>query len=452
MLSIIIPFLTSLIIIFISFFVSRSLSAVVLSLATILFGILLIKTIEEINREKGYKLLFIVFSFYALFALFHYLGFCYNYENFAQGWRDEFKFFIITEGYKDTPISEIFKDCFINKVHLENEGYIFYIASLSSIAQSLFDGNHLLYQFLGTTLFGILSSILLYKFLLLYINKENSYKYALIFMLCSAVFQYSFFLLRDIIIFFFYLLGFIIISKKFSVKGLFILICLNLFIWQLRYESGLFFIVFILYYFYINTKRYKTFLIIAVCILAAISFPLIKEHYNRLSKTLTYYSAFTETAALGVDDSLGKTILKLPFPLKEIGILINSQMQPFPPWYDLLNSNNIFEAIVSVLPMVYSFFWFIVAFSLIKWLIVDKRYKNIRPELILLAIVGLVFLLGNIANMALRRIMCVYPIFYLLYTIIRTNFSSKQNRKKTMMLATSIYITLLFIYLSIKYA
>jgi len=127
-------------------------------------------------------------------------------------------------------------------------------------------------------------------------------------------------------------------------------------------------------------------------------------------------------------------------------------MQPFPPWYDLLNSNNIFEAIVSVLPMVYSFFWFIVAFSLIKWLIVDKRYKNIRPELILLAIVGLVFLLGNIANMALRRIMCVYPIFYLLYTIIRTNFSSKQNRKKTMMLATSIYITLLFIYLSIKYA
>lgn len=67
------------------------------------------------------------------------------------------------------------------------------------------DGNNLLYQFMGSVLFGSLFSIVLYKIFLLYIDGKKAFKNVLIFSLCSVVFSYGFLFLRDVVILFFYI-------------------------------------------------------------------------------------------------------------------------------------------------------------------------------------------------------------------------------------------------------
>jgi hypothetical protein len=443
-------FLLSIFIIFIIYLISGSLASLAILLFTLLSGILLCNTIEKKNRQKGLYLFFIVFSIYTLFALFHFLSFSLDYQNFALDWRDEYKYFTISESYSYASISKIFKDCFIDKIHIENEGYIFYIATLSSIAQSLFDGNHLLYQFLGTTLVGTLNSILLYKLLLLYVKKNDSFKNALIFMLFSAAFQYSFFLLRDIFILFFYLCGFIIISKRFSFQGLVELALLAFLIWNIRFEHGLFFIIFILYYIYIRFKKYKVLFIIIFIALCIASFSIIERNTAGIIQTYRYYSAFTQESALSVEGSLGKIIYTMPSPAREVGILLNSQIQPFPSWNNLVNSNNIFSALVGLLPIVYSLFWFVIIFSLFRWLILSKKYRYLSTNLILLLAIGIAFLVGNLVNPTLRRLLCIYPIFFLVYTILKSKTISKSELKKTSIYATSMYLYFIIVYIVIK--
>ena len=446
-----ISFIFSGLIILIIYFSTGSLSCFAISFFTLLLGILLCETINKEYRQKGLTLFFIVFSIYSLFALFHYFSFAIDYQNFAINWRDEYKFFTVSESYEHVPISRILIDCFIDRIHIENEGYIFYIATLSSIAGTLFDGNHLLYQFLGTTLFGSLNSILLFKLLLLYIDKNDSFRNALMFLLFSAAFQYSFFLLRDIIVLFFYLCGFIIISRAFSLRGLLKLIFLAFLIGNIRFEHGLFFVAFIVYYLYIQFKRYKILFVAIILALFVSSFAIIEKNYAIIVQTYEYYSEFTQESAMSVENSLGKKIYMLPSPVRELGILLNSQIQPFPSWNDLLNSNNIFTALVALLPIIYSLFWFIIVFSLFRWLILYRKYKCLSSNLILLLFISMIFLIANLVNPTLRRLLCIYPIFFLIYSILRSKVISISELKKTNIYASSTYLYLIVLYIVIKY-
>lgn len=446
-----IAFLFSFLVVFATYFISGSISSFAISLFTLALGILFAQTIKPEYRRTGLKLFFIVFSVYTVFAILHYLGFYYDYYNFEVDWRDEYKFFSRSQMYEKVPLSQIWQDCFVHRVHIENEGYNFYIAALSSIAHSLFDGNHLLYQFLGTTLCASLLSILMYRFLLIYVDHKAAYKYALVFLLISVFLQYSISLLRDIFIAFFFLWGFIIVSQKFTVKGLIGLIVLALIIGQFRYEHGFFFVIFILYYLYQKFPKYRTLFVVVSVIVAVISSTFIFEHISKLSRTLSRYSVFTEESALSKDDSIGRMIWLLPTPIREIVTLINSQIQPFPAWVGFENSKNIFDGIVSFHKMLYPFFWFSIMFALVKWVIVEKMYKVLSSELILLSLIALIFLIGNTSNMILRRIMCVYPIFYLIYVMLRETHISKANIRNTFAYSTLTYLSLILIYLVVKY-
>ncbi len=442
--SLIIAVLVALII----FFVSGSGASFVLALLTLILGTLFSGTIQRQYRRNGLKLFYILYSVYTIFALFYYL---YQQDSLYVNTKDEYHFFVFSQAYQHVSVSQIFTDCLVNRIHIENEGYLFYIGSLSSLATSLLDGNHLLLQFLGTTLIGSMNAILIYRLLLKYVDQKRAYKYGLLFLLGSVFFSYSFVLLRDIFIAFFYLWGFVIISEKFSIKGLIGLIILSILISQIRYENGLFFIIFILYYLYLKFTKYKIVFAILAVVLAIVSSSFISKSLDATSETLSRYSEFSEESALSQGDSFGKAIWKLPSPIKEVGIFFNSQLQPFPSWYALLNSENIFQAIVSLLPIFYGFFWFSVIFSLIKWLLFEKKFKNLSNELLLLSIIVIVFLLANTANMNIRRIMCVYPIIYLLYVVLADSFISLKNKKNTSTYYLVVYLFLIIIYLFMKY-
>lgn len=447
----VVSFILSILISFIIYFATGSFSTYIMAILSIVIGSFFSFLIDKNNRQKGLQLFYIVFSFYALFALFHYLGYHNNYSFFTNEVKDEFYYFSLTQTYQHVSLSTIFNDCFVDNVFYENQGYIFYISSISSLATLLFDGNHLLCQFLGTTLVGSLISILLFRLFIIYINQNKSYKYALIFSLCSVFSYYSIVLLRDIFIAFFYIWGFVIILNRFHYKGLLGLFILFFLIWLFRIEHGLFFIIFILYYIYNRFKKYKLFFLVGAIFIIILSSAFIFENFNIISSSLLRYREYSEAAVLSKDDSIGKIIWLWPTPIKEIAQLLNSQLQPFPSWIDLKNANNFFDGMVSLLPILYGFFWYTIIFSLVKWIVFKKKYKYFSQELITLSIIIVIFLFANTFNMNIRRIMCVYPFIFLLYVIIQEKALSKIDKKNTFSYSSITYILLILIYLIVKH-
>lgn len=450
----IIAFLLSIVVSLIIFFTTGSSSSFMMSLITLFIGSLFTITIEKKDRIYGFNLFCIVFSAYTILALFHYLDIASDYSFFLRTGKDELNFFLFSESYKSNSIPELFNTLMINQNQLviNNEGYLFYISSIASLATSYFDGNHILLQFLGSTLFGSLASILLFRFLILHVDAKKAFRFALIFMLFSAFNRYSISLLRDIHIAFFFLWGFVIISREFSLKGLFGLVVLTTIIWQLRYEHGVAFIFFIIYYIYIALQKRKGVFILLIIAIIAVSTPLIVTNYTKIEHTITIYEEFAETqTTLQGDDSFGKRISLLPSPLFEIAMLLYSQIQPFPSWGMLQDSRNIYGAVVSLLPIFYSFFWFVIIFSLIKWCVFEKRAKYLDPKIIILTIIVLIFLfIITTVNMNVRRIMSVYPVLYLVYVLIKNYHIDKVNGSQTTRYAILTYFSLIVVYLSMK--
>src|SRR5690625_221593 len=113
--------------------------------------------------------------------------------------------------------------------------------------------------------------IVIYRLFLLFFNKPIAYKNVLFFSLFTVIFAYSFMLLRDTIIVFFYTLAFYIVLKKFSLKGLFQLLFISFLVWQIRYQHGLFIGLYILYYLYLRFERDKIIIINIAIIVFSLS-------------------------------------------------------------------------------------------------------------------------------------------------------------------------------------
>lgn len=422
---------TLLIISFSSLF-SNSLAVFIFSTVIFIIGHLYALSIEKNKRDNAIYSFSIVLSALIIFATIYFFHTEINYEKFALEWKDEYKFWQMSQELSNlTSINEIFNEAYSFWRYHELPGYVFYIGSLGYIAESFFDGNNLLIQFLGSVLWGSLSTLILYKIFLIYFQKNDAVKYVLYFSLLSVVFSYSFFLLRDIIILFFYLLVFYIIIRKFSWAGLLKLLIISFIVWQIRLEHGLFVIVFSIYYLFNKFKNNKIILLFLIIAFVLIISSMLYDYFLKATSTINYYSDFSETSALEVDDSLGKYIYFMPSPLKELFRFINSQLQPFPSWNALSNSSDIYLRIVNFLPIIYTYFWFVVVFSLFKWFIIKRKYKSLSKDLILLFIIVLTFLIVvTMGSGGVRRIMCVYPFVYLIYCLLK----SKMNNKYELMI------------------
>jgi len=415
-------------------------------------GYFLCFSIDKPNRREGIILFNIVFSSLLFFASIHYLDTTVNYDDFAVEWRDEYKFWKLSEHFSDyLSISKIYNDSFSLFIYSDLPGYAFYIGSLGYIAENFFDGNHLLLQFIGTTFWGGLSSIMLYKIFLLFFNKKISFKYVICFSLFSVLFVNSFILLRDVIIAFFYIWVFYITLKKFHLYGVLKIGLIIFLVWQLRFENALFLIIFLIYYIYNAYRKNKFILSLSVITVIIVSIFLFSSTFIRAFSTLDRYGERGENAAMEVDNSLGKSLYSLPSPVQEIAFLMTSQIMPFPSYGSLVESKNVYSSIISLLPICYTIYWFVVFFSLAKMLIVNKIYQYMPRHLILLLIISTSFLLVvTLGASDTRRIMYVYPMIFLVYAFgqSKIKISVRRNLRNE---AIFIYLSLNVIYLLLKY-
>ena len=375
-----------------------------------------------------------------------------DWQTFALDWSDEYKFWKLSETLSGYPsVKSILVDCFINRNvggFIENQGYVFYIGILAYIAETFLDGNNLLYQFMGSVLFGSLFSIVLYKIFLIYIDGKKVFKYVLIFSLCSVVFSYGFLFLRDVVILFFYASIQYIVLRKFTVRNLVGLILLSFIVFQLREEHGLFSLVFIAYYIYKAFRKIKVLVWLLLLCLPVVFFVYFGTYFDRTVSSMEHYTEFTAEQAKFAD-GLSLYIFKLPPVIKEVVLFFFSAVSPVPPWKQLFASMNLFDGIVSLHVIVYTIFWYIVFYSTFKWLVLDGRIKQLPVDMIWLSGIAVLFIVLNLSNPAHRRLMAVYPVIYLAYCLVKEKIPRPVVNKNKMVLS-GIYVFGLVLYIFLK--
>lgn len=437
-----------------TFLCSGSFASLFISCFTFVIGYFFCATIKQENRNKGVTLFNIVFSCLTVFACVHYMDTVVDWKVFADEGRDEYKFWNITEFVRSYPsLKKLYLDCFIEKNVgglIENQGYVFYIGFLSWIAEHFFDGNHLLYQFLGTVVFSSLSSVVLYKIFLIYFDAKSSFKHVLIFSLCSVTFYYGFHFLRDISVLFFFLLLTYVFFRKFSVLNLLKMALLSLIIFQLRFEHGLFSILFIAAYVYKQFRKIKLIMPIVALLLVALFFVYFTSDLERALHSMEMYSEMTDNSAFE-KQGLSLYIYRLPPIIKEFVIFFYSAISPFPSWHALPNVANVFSFITNAHIMIYELFWTMVFFLAIKWTLLNRKIVKIPMETVLLFIIAILFIILNLSNPSHRRMMSVYPIIYLVYCLIKGKIITKEKVIRDKRLIFSMWTILMILYLFIKF-
>lgn len=406
------------------------------------------------NLNNGIFLFNLVYLVYMVLTLNHFYEFYFDWPGFSVEWRDEYKFYLISESNKNLSLKEIFEKCFINRDYFEYGLYVFYISFLS-VFSNLIDGNNsLIIQFSGTSFFGILTSIFLYKIFNKYMNCVKSFNYSAIFMLFSIFLIYSNQLLRDMMVCFLFTLGFYIClsSNNKKIIKLLLLLFINFLVFELRFEHGLFFLMLTFSYMYFAFKKNLILLNFGIILATICTIVIFNQNIESLLFSKDNYDQMTKDAVFNNSDSFAKYLYMLPPGLSNIAIAILSQIQPFPSWIPLIDSNNIFQYISGLLQLIYPFFWFTVFFSLIKWVVVERKVNIFRidKKFLVILVIFIIFLLFNSVNISLRRIACFYPFVFLLYALIRENDVNKKNRIRTNIFAIFLYFFMILIYVLMK--
>lgn len=415
----IISFVFAFISIFITYLCSGSFASFLMAGTTFVLGQTFCNIVQRENRDKAKILFNVVFSSLTIFACIHYMDTVVDWKTFAVDWRDEYKFWLITEETKYSQnIATLFNEIFIDELYYKNHGYLFYISTLSYLAHNYFDGNSLLLQFLGSGLFGSLSCVILYKIMLLYFDKRKALGRTLIFSLCSAVLVYSFNFIRDIHIYFFFLLNTYILLSKFEIKKLVIMVISCALIFTLRFESGVISILFPAFYLYNKSRKNVILLMLLFLFGGIIFFAYFFKNVIIAMDNMNFYDDLTDRV-LSEADGITNVLAGLPTPLKEIGLFLVWLIKPFPPYLSLVQSTNGYATIIAILVIIYQCFNFFILILAGKWMIVDKAYKRFSFELKLVLIIALILIILNLHSITIRRVLLVYPIIYLAYCLIK---------------------------------
>jgi len=420
----------------------------------ILIGVILAFSIfkKDMDKIKSMQVFFITYSIYSVYIAIIYLGYITR-----GGWfisPDEHLFYTASEALGNmSNIRSIYETCFVQRVHIENEGAYFTRGVVAYVANNYLYGNSPLIQYLNSAFIGSLCSVFMYKILLQFIDAKKSFKYTLIYVAFSYLMLSAGKLTRDVYINFFYIWALSILFSDFSVRKLILLFVLVLVTMQFRLEHGLFMAFIPMLFIYEKAKERANFklirkLLIVVMIIIAIAIAgVVLVYLKNIMSTMEGYVEFTSKNS--EQGGLGKYILRLPAGIKQIAIIIHSQMEPFPSWKQLLESNNIFEMIGGGVVMVSPFFWFVVCFCTLRYSMIKGFYKDFPIILRYSGLVLILFLLVNTSNMNPRRLVCMYPILFTVYSIGSTKYPTLF--RNNMIRAVFIYLCLCGVYLLIKY-
>lgn len=322
------------------------------------------------------------------------------------------------------------------------------------VGNTLLGGTTVFYITLLQTLFGILGIITVFRILNIYFKPEEALKYTFIFACCSLYLFYSCVVIRDIVISFFYILAIEIVLKEYRNRNLILLCVFMLIVWGLRLYSGFFYSIFIALYLYMHAQnsKYKgiaIFFFIAVSCVAVI-FIAESAAMDQTFEELEYYEDMTS----GSEEAKGgliATLYKLPLGLKQLSIMLYSQMAPFPSFSVLMRPIESFSQLVMTADIiVYEFFWFFIFYILLCSVVRNHVWGGFSMTEKFLIVIAIIFLLANTSHPDIRRMMPVYPIIYLLFLKSKYYILPASDYVTNKNIMAVVYFLLSFIYLAIK--
>lgn len=328
----------------------------------------------------------------------------------------------------------------------EWKGFAYFI-SINAYIANLIDSNTILIHKIYICFFSCINVIFLFSLLKKYLKKKLSFILAFLFGIFSCYLFYSAIFLRDVIINTTFLFMFYIVLGNYSFKGLLLIILTSLLIFSLRIEYGIFSLGFPVVYLWCNNRRKTIYFILLLGLFGVFvfrdKFSFIINSWEFIEATTNRFNDFSEKKAnLG---SLGAKLLKLPFGVKHIAAGSFSQIIPFPFYSNIPNQG------LGFIPQAISaLFWFGIWGMLIPSFIKKPFWKELNKKLLFLFFLSIVLILGASVNADARRIMCVYPIIFILFAIAIKNLNAKQIINRIIN-STIAYILLLMIYLVIKY-
>ena len=386
----------------------------------LVFGLLLCRFLSNAGETiiKMQTLWITALVYYSLIAVFHY------YEHFYYNEipnLDEFETFIplVKESLKYNT-SNALEYAQINGI-VNCPGFLTYIFLWARVDVMLFGELCEMSLFFSTILLACLYIVFLFKLLLIYVDMRNAYRYAIYYLFFSPLILYSFAILRDLHIALLFLVGFYLLKSNHSFRyNISFLIIIVLLLTTLRLENAIFFTGFVLYYVY---DKYKSNKLVLISI-ALVALPFVFSFlYFGISESLDTVDAYEEyTMARAAGGGLASKILSLPTPIKQVATTLLSQIFPIPPWasFEEVNPQSFPAMVMCLLTPIKTIFWFYILYSLVRYLYRKNNRKQIFREFGPLLLLALVYVIACSSEYyEVRRLMAVYPLFYLVYVILR---------------------------------
>ncbi|GAA0881349.1 hypothetical protein GCM10009119_43190 [Algoriphagus jejuensis] len=431
-------------------------SGVLFFLTTTYFvGIITAIFLSDRDQADKTNLLFLfdlAFLVYNLFVFVAYYSFIEADNSFFK-YSDQYVFYEIAEQLgRNSSLKQIYHDCFVYRLHIEQEGAYFLFGTIAYLSNNFFDGNSILIQSISVSFFAILINLFVYKIISHHTTKFIALRYAVLYLVFSHILAYSPWLLRDVHIALLFAIAIYILHLEFSYISLVLLLCLNLFTFEFRFEHGLVFTFFPLFYIVNNSiqSKYKeiyvSILILFLLVVGINYYSLIISNFSKVSNSLDNYTEFTEES-VSSSDGLGAIIYRLPSGVSHIARVVFSQISPFPPWVEIQKSTTLSQSIIGLVTGISSLFWSFVFFINVKYFRYSRYMSSHTKYLLIFAVV---FLFLNSSNISERRIMAIYPLLYVFFIFV-TSRLSKDHISTNIFQFFRLYSSLLLVYFLFKF-
>lgn len=432
--------------------ITGSVASSVMASLIYLLGIIVCSTIDNPRTKKYALAVFsIVFIGTTLIILIRYGYLVNNYDslNIFRSGGDEHDFYEIANDARSfRSISDVFNDVFFVSF-LENQGYIFYLRMLSYISYKWFDGNHIVLQMLGSSIFGCMLSISLFKILACYIDERKAFVYTIIGFFLSPFFYYSFMLLRDIHVAYIFSIMTYIVMKPYQAKGVLLLVLLITIAFFLRMESGMLSMFFLLIYVYMKSKS-KLLVVsgLAVVAIATIFYTAAgAELIEEALEVNEHYMNRTEDMA-----ESSSALVSLPHPAREVAMfVVHHFVGAAAMWKEYKEVDGAFPFMLVSILVLYRAFWLVLFILIFKWLFINRRIFKMDSTIKWLFFIAMVVELANTSQLEIRRVMCVFPTFYLIFVILKEKSMSKMIYQRDLAVSCAYYLTISALFILTKF-
>lgn len=398
---------------------------------------------DRVNCGKVFGIVFSVYVISAFIASQSFLNGQYFYVS------DSMKYIETYSGVSTWSWENTFDDLSQTYFYFADNNGLFNqsLAFWAYIANHLFDGTSEFYMTLFLTLFGVLTSLEIYKIFTLYFDFSKAAKYTCIFAALSLYHIYSVVIIRDIVIAFFYMLGLRKIIGRPQISSAFVLLLVVIVTMGVRLYSGLFFGAFIMLWLYklIQDTKYAQYriiivpiIIVGVTFIAAsfVSSMLLESAAEQIGDYDELYERESGTAA---------GLRQLPHGIRQIVILFFSQL-PLDRFGRLSISNSFSNYYLSILAIIYKIFGFVVFYGLMYYCFVKGLFRKMQFNERWILIIMLIFVALTLStHIDVRRSMEAIPFFYLFYMLFREQYNHVQWRKvNNTLIVAGIFIMLVY--------